>query len=283
MGSGKPVPFSDSGWADVAANPRERLGEITSGWFDNNSGGQNPIASLLGIRTGGRTTGVSQTRTNYSTPEPNPSSPGILDSGEKQVPDIAPAGQESDTLVVRPTARTSPLGETPDDETESIKGADPTLFCLPSPVSAGEEALILWACRDTAYKTAGDNFETNGALIGTTRVTPTSDTTYTLECINDAPKVQNTVGSCTIEVANPQLALISTPRQTTRGGSVSISWQTTDTTSCILTSDADPNFSRNGTRGDSISPPLSKNTTFTLTCETATGAIKEQSIETEVR
>ncbi|MBL4644571.1 MAG: hypothetical protein JKX80_01760, partial [Candidatus Pacebacteria bacterium] len=159
----------------------------------------------------------------------------------------------------------------------TIKNSTPTLLCLPDPIKPGEDVLIMWACRDDAYKTTAENFDTDEAVIGSVHVNPTKDTTYTLTCVNNRT-TDTTAATCTIDVANPALAIIATPRRATRGGTVSLSWKTTDTNSCVLSSSNHPNFEKRGIEGDVVSPSLTTNTTFTLTCETTTGVLEERSV-----
>ena len=166
----------------------------------------------------------------------------------------------------------------------SIDDLAPTLLCLPNPINAGETAILMWACRDSSSSTTltaspnGNLPQKEGDTISTARVTPDGDTTYTLTCD------KGTQSSCTVEVANPALAILTTPSSAVRGQTVTISWKSKDTTNCIVTS-SDPNhqtFSRQGVEGDAVSPTLSRNTTFILTCETTTGTLEERGVSVGV-
>jgi len=159
----------------------------------------------------------------------------------------------------------------------SIQNEAPTLFCLPDISSEAEDIIIMWTCRDEAYKAVGTGFDTDDALIGTVRVQSTEDTTYAVECINNLPDVENTVGECSLEVAKPALAIIPSSHSVARGGTVTLSWKTKDTSACVVTSNMHQNFERKGVEGEAISPALTKTTTFILTCETVTGILTERS------
>jgi len=164
----------------------------------------------------------------------------------------------------------------------SIKNATPTLLCLPDPVSAGEDAIIMWACRDGAYTTQGENFDTGEKMIGSTIVSPNEDTLYSVTCINKE-EAENTSASCEINVANPALALVTTPTSVKRGEKVSITWRTNDIKSCALTSKAFPSFEKNGIEGEVVSPRLTTHTVFTLSCETDTGQLEEKKVSVFVQ
>ena len=139
----------------------------------------------------------------------------------------------------------------------------------------------MWGCRDQATKAQGNNFETDEQTVGSTRVRPTTDTTYTVSCITPDSDVQ-TESSCTVDVVKPAIALLSTPQKVSRGGTVVLSWKTVDISSCVLTSSEHSNFSREGISGDAVSPTLTRGTTFVLTCETLTGVIEERTLGVEV-
>lgn len=164
----------------------------------------------------------------------------------------------------------------------SLKTRAPTLVCAPNTVVQGEEVIVMWACRDQAYKAVSESFDTNNEAIGSVRVTPKGDTTYTVECINNIESVENTSATCEVNMAQPALAIVATPSLVSRGGTVALSWKTKDTNSCVLTSNVYVNFEKRGTTGDAVSHPLTENTIFTLTCETTAGLLKERKLSVGV-
>lgn len=233
----------------------------------------NPVANFLGIPIGG-----SSGSSNYNSLNPSGQGGSANNDGDVGF-DSIPLNSPSPTNAVNNdlTGAASSGGGTA-STSGSIRGAAPTFLCLPKVVDGGEEAIVMWACRDGAYKATASGFETGDETIGSVRVNPSTDTTYALTCVNDVAGVDNTTGECTVEVANPALALIATPSRTSRGGTVTLSWKTKDTNSCVVTSDQHPSFERRGTEGDALSPSLISNTVFTLTCETVTGVVEERSI-----
>jgi len=282
-GSGQLVPFSASGWADVASDPAQRLQDIANGWFNNSGSGNNPIASLLGLPqssgggSGSSGGGASGSRGSSSTQPPiirDTTSPGSIldDSG------VFDFISNTSIPATGPTNASTGVSQG-----QSIYGTDPTLFCVPNPVESGESALLMWACRDGAVMTEGENFDTEKKLIGKAFVTPTKDTTYTVSCINDIPNVEDTERSCIVEVTNPALAIIPSSHSVARGQSIKLSWKTADTTECTLTSSEHPTFNRSGIEGEATSPTLTQATTFVLTCETTTGSLREKAVDVKVQ
>ncbi|PCI30833.1 hypothetical protein COB52_00670 [Candidatus Kaiserbacteria bacterium] len=134
----------------------------------------------------------------------------------------------------------------------------------------------MWSCRDGANTTEGGGFDTEGQTSGTVRVSPVVDTQYRVDCINDIPGISNTAASCFINVSEPTIALLATPSSVISGETTSISWRAFGVKSCMLTSGG---YSRSGTQGDVVSPTLTQNTTFKLTCETSLGETEERELE----
>ena len=176
---------------------------------------------------------------------------------------------------------------TPAPETQplppSIEEATPTLLCVPDPIAQGESALVFWACRDESRTTRGENIDTNENPIGSVRVNPQESTTYTVECVNGDSEAPNTASSCTIGVVKPALALVATPSRVVRGRTTTLSWKTKDMRSCVVTSQRNPSFIREGIEGDVVSPSVFADDVFRIVCETATGAVQEKRIRVEVQ
>ncbi|MBL4644618.1 MAG: hypothetical protein JKX80_02000 [Candidatus Pacebacteria bacterium] len=243
----------------------------------------NPVAAFLGIQLGGNNRTNSSNTNNTSQHNP--------DAAFNAIPDDPFGGLNSNTIINTP----APNGrnnqnlsggfantQSGSGTTVALNSRTPTLVCVPNIVDENEEVIIMWACRDGAYKTTSANITTNDATIGSVRVSPSSDTTYTLECVNNVTDVDNTSATCDVEVANPALAIIATPRSVTSGGTVSISWKTKDTNSCVISSDQHRAFEKRGIEGDALSPTLIVNTVFTVTCESITGVIEERSVSVGV-
>jgi len=162
-----------------------------------------------------------------------------------------------------------------------IKNAPPTLLCIPGVVEPNEEALLFWSCNDASTSAEVDastdeSCETLGKTSGVMCARPASSTTYTLSCN------AGTSAQCLIQVIQPRLAIIATPRSVVRGGVVDITWDTDDVSDCIVKSSTHPTFNRVGITGDVTSPSMYQDTTFTLLCEAETGTIKKKEITVDV-
>jgi hypothetical protein len=242
----------------------------------------NPIADFLGISVSGENV---DTDSSYTSPNAHASNSteAVQNGGDagfgliplnSPYPGSVPSSYRSGDTVQRGEAAATP---------KPIRGNAPMLFCLPDIVDGEEEAIVMWACRDGAYKATGSNFETEDETIGSVRVQPAVDTIYTLTCINNLPNTERTAAECTIAVAKPALAIIATPGRTSRGGMVTLAWKTKDTNSCVVTSNGHPAFERIGIEGEALLPTIVQNTIVTLTCETVTGIVEERSVTVRVQ
>lgn len=162
-----------------------------------------------------------------------------------------------------------------------IKNAPPTLLCIPGVVEPNEEALLFWSCNDASTSAEVDastdeSCEALGKTSGVMCARPASSTTYTLACN------AGTSAQCLIQVIQPRLAIIATPRSVVRGGVVDITWDTDDVSDCVVKSSTHPTFNRVGITGDVTSPSIYQDTTFTLLCEAETGTIKKKEIVVDV-
>lgn len=166
---------------------------------------------------------------------------------------------------------------------QPLTNRTPVLLCVPDEVGAGEEVIVMWACRDGAHTTEGDNIDTEGAVFGALRVTPTEETEYTVTCINDIPDADNTSTSCTVEIPEVAVTFEASATRVDEGETVTFSWTTDEVRSCVLVSSRHPTYRRTGAGGEVVSPPIERDTTFTLTCEAVTGALIEREIEVTAR
>lgn len=227
-----------------------------------------PVAVFLGIR---------QNQTPEQPPQQEYAS--LQAQQQQQQQQSSRAAQSAN---IRTSAGIAGTGNRSSTASGALNGATPTLVCAPNAAAANEEIIVLWACRDGARTTQGTGFDTGGAVIGGTRATLTEDTTYSVACINELPDTDNTTASCTVRFAQPTLTLSTTANSVSRGGSVTLSWDTDDTIRCILTSDRHPGFEREGRQGSASSPTLFQDTTFRLACETLTGIVEEERLTVDV-
>lgn len=235
----------------------------------------NPVSAFLGIGTNDEASDLKPA------PQPEQGQTFDADAFFNATPsDFLGAPTPSDPFTTVAPMQAQPAGAQNSQRT-SLSGQSPVFACAPDVVMPGEEILLTWLCRDESHKTIGNGFTTQGAVMGITRYSVTTDETLSLECLSDTDE-QNTVAQCAIDVVHPAVAVIATPSRAHRGGGVQISWRTKDTRSCVLTSRDHPQFERSGKRGSVASPTLFEDTEFRLVCETLTGAVETRTLQVSV-
>jgi hypothetical protein len=107
-------------------------------------------------------------------------------------------------------------------------------------------------------------------------VTPTTTSTYTLSCTGDGgtttQSVQVSVTSTTPTTPAPTVTISASPTSITSGGSSTLTWSSTNATSC--TASGSWTGSR-GTSGTQSTGTLTTNSTFTLSCSGAGGTTNQ--------
>ncbi len=223
----------------------------------------NPVSSFLGIGADDDTADTAAD-TNYASLQTQQTTSTVLQQNSS-VSSLLNFGSPN------VTAQNTPL-----------TNRTPALLCVPDAVGANEPVIIMWACRDAAATTEGEGIDTDGATFGATRVYPTEETTYTVTCLNDVDGVDDTAASCTVELPTVAAELSSSASSVGSGETVDLAWTSAQATNCALTSDRHPTYRRTGISGEVVSPPLTQTTTFTLSCETVTGAVIEDEVTVQI-
>ncbi len=143
-------------------------------------------------------------------------------------------------------------------------------------IAPGETATLTW---DSALVTScsGSNFSTGGSLSGSTGVTPTYSTEYTITCITtQGATISASAGVDVSNPGNPNVAVVATPSNVTSGGYSDIRWTATNATSCT------PEWwsSSQATSGTVRIYNIAANTTFEKTCTNSSYSGKGQATVT---
>ena len=131
----------------------------------------------------------------------------------------------------------------------------------------GGSATLSWSCVNSS-SSSGVNFSTGGAGSGSTGVSPSSTTEYTVLCSNGGQ------GSVTVTVVDPTPSITATPSIIRVGDTSVIAWSATDVNSCSV-SENNPDFtdSWSGASGSQTTSPITGETTYTLSCQTDAGSV----------
>lgn len=183
-------------------------------------------------------------------------------SPELSVEEYSPLGEEGGAVIPASCpsyAHTTGQCTPPDFNGSGDGGNGATIY-----INNGDSATLTWSC-PSAYNTSssGTNFSTGGALSGSTSVSPTSNTTYTIVC-NDS----GSSGQVAVTVLNPVLSISASPTRVRQGNASTITWSASEVDSCSVSG---PSFSASGLSGSQSSGAIQNESTYTLTCSTEGG------------
>jgi hypothetical protein len=214
--------------------------------------------------------------------------PGIITEGEATLIEWSSTNANSCTVsggnwsdngtsgsVARsPTATTTYTlncdgGSASDSVTVTVNAAPPplptaTLTATPSTINDGESTLIEWSSTNTTSCTvSGGGIDGSSGTSGSAPDNPGITTTYTLNCDGGSASDSVTVTvNAQPTAAQPTVNLTASPSRIARGSTITLSWSSTDATSCT----ASGGWSGSQATSGSMSLSLSVPATFTLNC-----------------
>ncbi len=154
-----------------------------------------------------------------------------------------------------------------------------SLLASPLTIDQGQSATLSWSSSDAISCTASGGWSGSRATSGSEVVTPTATTSYTISCTGDggiaSASVTVTVNAPTAVIV-PTVNLTASPASVFRGDTITLSWSSTDATSCSASGDWSGLKVTNGSESIVINGPV----TFTLTCSgdggSASGSVSYQ-------
>ena len=140
------------------------------------------------------------------------------------------------------------------------------LTATPTTIVAGNSSTLTWNSTNTTSCT-GTNFSTGGAVSGSVVVSPTASTTYSVSCTGtNGTAAANAMVTVTQPV--PTASLSASPATIVAGNSSSLTWNSTNATSCTGT-----NFSTSGTISGSVVVSPTASTTYSVSCTGTYGTV----------
>ena len=145
----------------------------------------------------------------------------------------------------------------------------PTVSLLASPsvidAGQGQSSTLSWSSTDAVSCMASGAWIDARSVSGSETVSPDVTSTYTLTCTGDGGSASASATVTVNEppaVSVPTVTLSATPSSVSRGGSITLSWSSTDANSCT----ASGNWSGTRPTAGSESITIRNSVTFTLTC-----------------
>jgi hypothetical protein len=136
-------------------------------------------------------------------------------------------------------------------------------------VAAGSSVTLNWSTTNAQSCTASGSWSGNKATSGTESVGPlNSNATFTLTCSGPGGTAQGSVG-VTVVQPQPIVQLGSSAAAVAGGGSVALTWSSTNAQSCLASNSWS---GAKSTSGSEVTGPINSDSTFTLTCSGAGGS-----------
>lgn len=188
--------------------------------------------------------------------------------------------QVRDTITSRLCERQERLGSrlrTPLVDPQMCSAAPPLvpmldLVAAPLSIIAGSSTELSWNSSNVTTCTASNGWSGSKALNGTQSVSPLVTTTYTLECMGAGGAVSDSV-TVTVLAAplTPTLTLSANPLAIAVGATSSLSWTSTNVTSCT----ASEGWSGARALSGTVEVMPSATTTYQLDCTGAGGTVSK--------
>lgn len=164
------------------------------------------------------------------------------------------------------------------------------ISCQPKVVDPGMTIAISFGCAN-ATDSSGSGFDTGGALAGSKTAVAAAlsgsvrKVTYSLTC-SGATGVAT--AHCDVEVSKASIVFLANPRQVRSGEAATLAWITSGMRACIVSSIDFAEFTAQNANvtnvnGVARTPPLTKDATFILRCESVSGVASEQTTTVKVQ
>lgn len=148
-----------------------------------------------------------------------------------------------------------------------------SISATPTSIVSGTSATITWSSTNATACTASGGWSGTKAISGTESVSPTTNTTYTITCNGAGGSAnQSTIVTVTAPVTPaPTITLSANPTSVTSGASSTLTWSSTNATSCTASGGWSGAKATSGTQ--SVSP--TQTTVYVLDCTGAGGTVSQ--------
>lgn len=234
-------PASPTLTLNASSSTIQEGGSATLSWTSENASDCTASGGWSGNRGPNGSASVSpQATTTY----------GLTCSGD--------GGSVSDSvaITVEPASSTAPV--------VSLSLADGT-------IEAGQTTSLSWSASDATACTASGGWSGSRALSGNQSVAPTQTTTYTLSCTGDGG-TDTASATLTVNAQAPTLTFDASEDVVSQAGTVTLTWSSTDTSSCTAGGSWSGNKPINGSE---LVGPINAESTFSLTCTGPGGNVVE--------
>ena len=150
---------------------------------------------------------------------------------------------------------------------EPTGGATATLTASPATINSGGSSTLTWSSTNATSCTASGGWSGTTATSGTHVVSPTATTTYTLSCSGAGGTSGPASATVTVNSSAPAVTLTANPTTIASGGKSTLTWSSSNATSCAASGGWTGTEATSGTLA--VSPTAT--TVYTLLCGGAGG------------
>ncbi len=143
-----------------------------------------------------------------------------------------------------------------------------TLTAAPTSVTSGSSSTLTWSTTNAASCTATGSWSGSKGTSGTSQVSPTQNSTYTLDCTGDGGTISRSVAITVTAVASPSVSLSASPATIAPAQSSTLTWSSSNVDSCTASGGWSGVKALSGTQ--SVSP--ASTASYTLTCSGSGGS-----------
>lgn len=141
-----------------------------------------------------------------------------------------------------------------------------TLTAAPTTLTLGQSSMLTWSSSNATACTASGGWSGSESFSGTQSVTPAAvgAATYTLTCSGTGGSAVSSA-DVTVNAVPPTVSIAVSPTSITEGQSATLTWSSTNATSCAASGAWTGSQATSGTL--QVTPAAASNSTYTLVCD----------------
>jgi hypothetical protein len=143
-----------------------------------------------------------------------------------------------------------------------------TLTATPATINAGAASTLAWSTTNATSCAATGGWTSSTSPSGTQSVAPAATTTYTLSCLGAGGTTPASVTVTVLPAGTPTVTLTANPTSVAAGGTSTLTWSSTNSTSCTASGSWSGTLATSGTQ----QVVVGATGTYSIACGTATAS-----------
>lgn len=147
-----------------------------------------------------------------------------------------------------------------------------SLTASPSTITLGQSSVLTWSSTNATSCTSFGGFSTGDTASGSATVRPSSTTSYGITCTGAGGT--SAPAYATVNVVQPIATISASPIRVLYGSPTTITWNSSDVTSCAVSGPGLTTTGKSGTRTVNVY----SQSTYTITCQTVGSPITQSTV-----